>query len=184
VIDPSEAETVEELAEIGVAFLELDLQGERNSLLHGDEQHPRVVIQAFSGFTLGELDLFDWIQWTWDVQLRRPGSCLLLEPSEFKGRYALLAGLFNTSGAYLGFMHADRKRPFSSQEQARLARFAEGYGRHLGSLVESEAPPEEVELKSPKAIVFEQLEPSEPVSGSAPPDSGAFHWEWAWMDYI
>lgn len=168
-LNPSEAETVEELAEIGVAFLELDLNGERCSILHGDEQHPRVVIQCFSGFTVNELDLFDWLQWTWDPQLQRHGSCLLLEPSEFRGRHALLAGLFRHDGGYLGFMHADRDVPFSSKEQEKLARFAELYGQQLGVLV---SPPGEDDPAPPGPVVVEEHE------------SGEFHREWAWMDYV
>ncbi|MBT9583690.1 hypothetical protein IV102_10075 [bacterium] len=168
-LNPSEAETVEELAEIGVAFLELDLHGERCSILHGDEQHPRVVIQCFSGFTVSELDLFDWLQWTWDPQLQRPGSCLLLAPSEFRGRHALLAGLFRQDGEYLGFLHADRDGPFSSNEQEKLARFAEHYGQQLGLLV---SPAGYDDPAPPAPVVVEEHE------------SGLFHREWAWMDYV
>lgn len=165
-LNPEEAETVEELAEIGVAFLEMELESERCSLLHGDEEHPRVVIQCFSGFSVNELDLFDWLQFTWDEQLQRPGSCLLLEPCTFRGRHALLAGLFRADGSYLGFMHADRDFAFSARQQEKLARFAEVYGRHLGTMVPA------VERPAPPPPVVPEDE------------NAAFHQEWAWMDYV
>ena len=169
-LNPSEAETVEELAEIGVAFLELDLLAQRCSILHGDEEHPRVVIQCFSGFSIQELDLLDWLQWTWDPQLQRFGSCLLLEPEDFRGRHALLAGLFRQDGTYLGFMHCDGPTAFSSRDQEKLARFAEFYGRHLGTMV-PRVPPEEVQTPAEE-------------SNEGADDTQAFHPEWAWMDYV
>ena len=168
-LNPTEADTVEELAEIGVAFLELDLSGERCSILHGDEQHPRVVIQCFSGFSINELDLFDWLQWTWDDQLHKPGSCLLLEPAAFRGRYALLAGLHRADGTYLGFMHTDRQQPFTATDREKLSHFVGRYGQHLGSLVPL-ASADEARVPAQRELFTE--------------DSSVLQPEWAWMDYV
>ncbi len=170
-LNVSEADTVEELAEVGIAFLEMEFMGERCSLLHGDEQHPRVVIQCFSGFKINELDLFDWLQWNWDSQLQVQGSCLLLGPTDFRGRNALLAGLFCSDGTYLGFMHVDRERPFSHLEQAKLGRIAATYGHRLGSLVLG-VPSEDVTESSVESSVEPSVE-----------DCLEFHREWVWMDY-
>lgn len=165
-MNPSEADTVEELAEIGVAFLEVDIEAERCSVLHGDEQQSRPAIQCFSGFTVHELDILDWLQWNWESQLQSPRSLVDAEPEDFRGRYGLLIGLHSSQGQYLGLLHADRQIPFSRDHQIALQAFALTYGQHLESLM---GPTLVADLPA------EQL----PPQSAAPADCR----ELAWMDF-
>jgi hypothetical protein len=139
VLDPREADTVEELAEIGVTFAELELRAERCSILHGDEQHPRPVIQCFSGFDVNQLDLLDWISFTWEDRLVSQGEVLSLTPAEFRGRFALLVGLHSSRARFLGFLHADHERPFSPQSVEQFQAFSRLYSEHLELLMGPES---------------------------------------------
>lgn len=162
-MNPSDADTVEELAEIGVAFLELDIEAERCSVLHGDEQQSRPAIQCFSGFTVHELDLLDWLQWNWEGQLQTPQNLVDAEPEDFRGRYALLVGLHSSQGQYLGLLHADRLIPFSRDHQKALGAFALIYGQHLESLMGAslvmdlrgeEIPPQPLAPADPRELAW------------------------------
>lgn len=168
-MNPAEADTVEELAEIAVAFLELDLEAERCSILHGDERQSRPAIQCFSGFRLDELDLLDWLQWNWEPQLRQPQSLIAPQPADFRGRFGLLVGLHSSQQKYLGLLHADRKRDFDDHHRASLQEFARRYSQHLECLMQAE---EEV-VAAPEPAT----PPPQPLE--TPVDLREF----AWMDF-
>ena len=117
-------------------------------MLHGDEQHPRPVIQCFSGFSIHELDLFDWISFTWEDRLCSQSAVLSLTPADFRGRFALLVGLHSSRSRFLGFLHADDERPFSPQAIEQLQEFSQRYSQRLELLMGPES-----ELASEVSVV-------------------------------
>lgn len=165
-LDPREADTVEELAELATSYFEVDLDAERCTVLHGDEQHGRPVMQAFSGFKVHELDLLDWIQWTWGDRLHPAGSWIQLEPGEFRGRHAVIIGLHRQSGEFLGLLHLDRVKPFGTRRLAGLKKFTQLYMERLHQLI---APSAALAASS-----FGLPEPTLEVD--------VWHPEMAWMD--
>jgi hypothetical protein len=166
VLDPREADTVEELAELATSYFDVDLDASRCTVLHGDEQHARPAVQAFSGFKVHELDVLDWIQWTWGDKLQPPGSWIQLEPADFRGRHAVLIGLHRPHGEFLGLLQLDREKPFGTRRLSSLRKFTDLYSQRLHELIAADPDgPVSVEA-GPATIVQEDL----------------FHPEMAWMD--
>lgn len=166
-LDPREADTIEELAELATSYFDVDLDASRCTVLHGDEQHARPVVQAFSGFKVHELDLLDWIQWTWGDRLQSPGSWIQLEPEDFRGRHAVLIGLHRPSGEFLGVLQLDRAKPFGTRRLSSLRKFSRLYSERLHELIAAAEPPLSV-----------VCEPAALVSG---PEDRCYP-EMAWMD--
>lgn len=166
-LDPADADTAEELAEIAVSVMEMELEGQRCSVLHGDEQQNRPVIQSFAGFSVAELDLLDWLQWSWEEPLRTPGVFLQLQPEEFRGSSAWLVGLHDVAGRFLGLLHVDWKNQAPPLELVdEFALFAADYGRRLSQLLPA-PPPSAVALGAPVPIKVHP--PAAPVTEVAIP---------------
>lgn len=159
-LDPREADTVEELAELAVSFFGVDLSSERCSVMHGDEQHRRPAVQYFAGFGLEELDLLDWIGWTWEGSLHAPGAVVKVGPADFRGRNAVLLGLHGLQDEFLGFFHLDRAEPFEPEALSSLQAFRELYQHRLLSLLCPAAAHGIVE-SPPVAVVQMELGPPE-----------------------
>ena len=119
-MDVSDAEQVEELAEIAGGFLG-ELGGERILVVHGDEEHAAPVTQVFAGLTYEAIEslLFDW------SSVAETRTSVLLQ--EHHGRNVLLAPLRDSSGDCLGMLYADSKEAFPDDAVESLTRFTRHY---------------------------------------------------------
>lgn len=125
-MDVSDADRVEELAEIASTFLS-DLGGERGLVFHGNEDSATPVIQTFFGLSSDEIYVLV-LQFN-EVAERFVG----VYSDVAKGRYILMAPLRDAAGDCLGWLYLDASTPFPDEVFDHLAQFARSY---LASLLE------------------------------------------------
>ena len=119
-----DADRVEELAEIAVAFLS-ELGGERGLIYHGDEGNATSVTQAFFGLSYDEVEA---VQFEFAQVAERN---LNVYWEVVRGRQVLVAPLRDPSGDCLGMLYTDTPERFSEEKVESLTLFAANYLRML-----------------------------------------------------
>lgn len=119
-MDVSDAEQVEELAEIAGAFLS-DLGGERYLVIHGDEAHANPVTQVFSGLSY---DAIESLLFEWSPVAEQADGIVLVERF---GRHVMVAPLRDSADDCLGMLYADSRKSFEIDAVESLAKFARHY---------------------------------------------------------
>ena len=119
-MDVSDAEQVEELAEIAGAFL-ADLGGERYLVIHGDEAHANPVTQVFSGLSY---DAIESLIFEWSPVAEQADGVVLVERF---GRHVMVAALRDSANDCLGMLYADRRKPFDMDAVESISKFARHY---------------------------------------------------------
>lgn len=125
-MNASDADRVEELAEIASAFL-TDLAGERGLVVHGDEDSSTPMVQTSFGLHDHEVDalLFQFNE----IAERFVG----VYSDEGRERQVLMAALRDAAGDCLGWLYVDTVNGFPEHAFDSLAQFARSY---LASLLE------------------------------------------------
>ena len=119
-LDVSDAEQIEELAEIALAYLQ-DLGGERVLVVHGDEDHANPVTQTFEGLTYENIES---LLWEWAPVAEKSTEVQLFERF---GRKILLAPLRDSSGDCLGLLYLDTQGDVVGGAEESLQRFSAHY---------------------------------------------------------
>lgn len=125
-MDVSDADRVEELAEIASTFL-TDLGGERGLVMHGDEDSSTPVVQTFFGLSYDEIHLL-MLQFN-EIAERFVGVYC----DEARGRQILMAPLRDAVGDCLGWLYVDTRIGFPEDAFDSLTQFARSY---VASLLE------------------------------------------------
>lgn len=125
-MNASDADRVEELAEIASAFLS-DLPGERGLVVHGDEDSSTPVVQTSFGLDDDQIDAL-LVQFN-EIAERFVG----VYSDDGRQRQVLMAALRDAAGDCLGWLYVDTANGFPDHAFDSLAQFARSY---LTSLLE------------------------------------------------
>ena len=152
-MDVTDAEQVEEMAEIAGVFL-TDLGAERVLVVHGDEDHAAPVTQVFSGLSYEGIEslLFEW-----GGVAETSETAFVTERYD---RHVVLAPLRDSSGDCLGMLYGDSRSPFPADAVESLSTFANHY---LNLLLEICVLRAGAMAAPPPAAAVPQEQPPDPV---------------------